>query len=416
MITDSSIKQEKIYVSILAAIQIAHIVDFVILMPLGPVFMKDLGITPIEFAGLVSSYNFSATVSALLYSFIADHFDRKTFLILFFIGFIISTFLCGLANTYSLLLGARIFAGAFGGVLNSVIMALVSDLIPIVRRGKAMGVVLSSFSIASVIGVPLGLAICDWYGKSASFYFIAMFSTLILLGSLKLIPSVKIKRDQTDFKSNVLNFKRVLTNIHYIKSYLLIFFMNVSAFVIIPFLSPYAVKNIGILQSELKYLYLFGGIVTIATSRLFGVLTDKVGAYKLFAQLSLFSIIPIIMYTQAKPMSLFWFLLLSALFMSIISGRMIPAWTLVSSVSTNQDRGSFMGIMNSIRSLGSALASLIGGFIILELPDGKIEHFDMVGYVSVLVCFVSIFIGFKIIKNLKEEDHSENTIRSEVSN
>ena len=97
----------------------------------------------------------------------------------------------------------------------------------------------------------------------------AVMALFILIGSWGLLPSVKVDKETSDFKSTLNSFKNVLTKLNYMRAYSLIFFLNMSAFVIIPFLSPYAVKNIGILQSELKYLYLFGGVVTIITSRIF---------------------------------------------------------------------------------------------------------------------------------------------------
>jgi DHA1 family inner membrane transport protein len=408
----NSLRKEKWYVFILAAIQFAHIVDFVVLMPLGPVLMRELGISPIKFATLVSSYNFSATASALTYGFFADRFDRKKSLIICFIGFIIGTLTCGLAPNFGWLLTARIVAGAFGGILNSVVMAIVSDLIPYVRRGKAMSVIMSAFSVSSIIGVPMGLAIADIWGWQSTFYFIAFFSIFILIPTVTIIPKLGDHIEVLDFKTNLKRFADVLTKESYIKSYGLIFIINITAFLIIPFLSPYAVKNVGILETELKYLYLVGGIVTVFTARLFGVLTDRVGAIKLYGVLTLLSTIPIYLYTNADPMQLTWFLALSALFMSLVSGRIIPAWTMITAIPETKDRGTFMGLMNSIRSFGSAAASLIGGAMIIETSDGLISGFETVGYLSIFLTITTVFMAIHIYHLVKDKLEHEKTIKS----
>ena len=324
---NETIKKEKWYIALLSAIQFAHIVDFVVLMPLGPVLMRELNISPIKFATLVSSYNFSSTAFAIFYSFIADQFDRKKLLILSFIGFIIGTAMCGFANNFEELLIARILAGAFGGILHSIVMAIVTDLIPYVRRGKAMSTIMSAFSIASIIGVPLGLAISDYYNWHATFFFIALFSVFILLAAYISIPTLTKHVQILSPRQTLQMFSKVLTNISYVKSYGLILVISFSAFLVIPFISPYAVKNVGILESELKYLYLVGGIVTVITARIFGILTDRIGAVKLFSLLALASTIPIYLYTNAPPMRFISFLGISELFMGLISGRIMPAWT-----------------------------------------------------------------------------------------
>jgi len=159
-------------------------------MPLGPMLMRKLSIDPLQFGSLVSSYNISAAIAGVVYGLFADRFDRKKMLILNFVGFIIGTIFCGLSTNYESLLAARIIAGAFGGTLTSVVMAMVTDLIPFQRRGQAMGTVMSSFSIASVIGVPLGLLIAERFDWHYTFYFIALFGVFSLVLSSFIFPSL----------------------------------------------------------------------------------------------------------------------------------------------------------------------------------------------------------------------------------
>src|SRR5690606_33543342 len=125
----------------------------------GPRFMRVFGITPIEFSTLVSAYTFSAGIVGFFGALYADHFGRKKFLMFNFTVFIIGTFMCAIAPNFASLLIARIIAGAFGGVLNAGVMSLVADLIPFKRRGAAVGVVMSAFSISSILGIPTGLYI-----------------------------------------------------------------------------------------------------------------------------------------------------------------------------------------------------------------------------------------------------------------
>lgn len=410
---EKAVSKERLYVFLLAAIQFTHIVDFVVMMPLGPTLMRVMDISPIQFASLVSSYNFSAAIAGVLYGIIADRFGRKKLLIACFIGFILGTLACGLTHEFEFLLLARIIAGAFGGVLNGIVFAITADLIPFHRRGAAMGVIMSSFSIASIIGVPIGLAISDSFGWQKTFWFIAAFGVPVAVASHFVFPNLK---DHIKNKTPIEDLKRfgiLLLNMKYLKAYFLIFLMALSSFSIIPFLSPYAVKNVGLAETDLKYIYLVGGLFTVVTSRLVGKASDRFGSFQVFSSLALFSFLPIYLYTTAPPMGLTLFLALSAFFMTVVSGRFIPVMTLASEVPESEDRGTFMGLLNSIRSLGSASATLVGGAIIIETQSGKLERFDMVGFFSMAVSLLAIGVSgvvWKIVKTKRIKDQKEAVI------
>lgn len=405
---NTSLSKERLYVTILAAIQFAHIVDFVVLMPLGPTLMEFFQISPKEFATLVSSYSFSAAISGIFYGVIADRFDRKDFLIICFIGFLFGTLMCGLTDKFEVLLIARIIAGCFGGVLNGIVFAIVTDLIPYQRRGKAMGIIMSAFSIASIMGVPIGLAIADRFGWQKTFWFITFFSIPILVVSYFIFPKLNSHIHKVSVSEELKRFATLLKNMNYFKSYLLILIIGTSTFMLIPFLSPYGVKNVGIEVTDLKYIYLVGGFFTVISSRLIGGLTDRFGAYRVFIILGLFSFVPIYLYTNAPPMSLMSYLLLSSIFMVVISGRFIPAMTMVSEVAKDSDRGTFMGLLNSIRAWASALATLIAGVIIQENANGKLENFDLVGYLSITVTICALLFSGVINQIVKRKRNEQD--------
>ena len=109
-----------IVILILALTQFSVVLDFMVMSPLGDLLIKDLKITPAQFGVVVSSYALSAGLSGFLTASFADKFDRKKLLLFFYGGFIIGTLLCGLANSYWLLVFARIFTGIFGGVISSI--------------------------------------------------------------------------------------------------------------------------------------------------------------------------------------------------------------------------------------------------------------------------------------------------------
>lgn len=392
-------EKEFAYILLLAAVQFVHMVDFVVLMPLGPTLMKDLGISPAQFGTLVSSYNFAAAGAGLFFGSFADRFDRKNLLLSVLFGFTLATFSCAVASNFIWLTTARIITGMFGGMLNGLIFAIISDIVPYERRGRAMGIVMSSFSVASVVGVPIGLAISDASHWNNTFVFIGLFSVLIFMVAQIIFPNLTGHMDE-EHPAFVTRLRSLLTNRNYQRSFLFISMVSGSMFLLIPFLSPFAVKNMGIATDQLKYMYLVGGLFTVATARLFGVLTDRVGALKLFVIIVLISFIPINLYTHSGPISFIVYLALGSFFMTMVSGRMIPCMTLISEVPGRNDRGLFMSVLHSIRALGSGSATFLGGFLIKEGAEGGLEGFSTAGYLSVFIGTLTILLAVKIHKDL----------------
>ena len=397
-LNSNSLLKEKILVALFAAIQFAHILDFVVIMPLGPVLMRHFEISPSQFALLVSSYNISAALLGLALGTIADRFDRKLLLQISFFLFALATVFCAFAENYNILLATRILAGAFGGALNTLVFSLVTDLIPFERRGKAMGTVLTSFSITSVIGIPIGLSISDHFGWRYCFLFIALFSVLIILIGHFILPKVAVKEGKLKFIDSFKELFKVAINFDYIRAYGLLMALAFSGFLLFPFLSPYAVQNVGIKEEELKYIYFYGGLLTVFTGRISGRLTDLFGSLKVFIP-SIFIAIPLILlYTQVENIKLEVLLIISSLFMAAMTFRVIPAMTLISAIPVKDERGAFMSVLNSLRSLSSALATLFAGFLISESVDKKLVNFDKVGYISAGISLLTILMIINLYK------------------
>ena len=175
----------------LAAIQFTTTLDFLIIMPLGPQYMRVFAINPAQFGLMVSAYAISAGISGILAGCFLDRFDRKPALLTLYLGFGVGTLFCAMAPTYGLLVAARVLAGAFGGVSGSLILAIVGDVIPIERRGAAMGKLMSSFSVASICGVPLGVVLATHLSWHVPFYALAGLSLLVLLGVALVMPSLR---------------------------------------------------------------------------------------------------------------------------------------------------------------------------------------------------------------------------------
>ncbi|XGC79474.1 MFS transporter [Bdellovibrio bacteriovorus] len=367
------------------------------MMPLGPQLMRMFAINPHQFGLLVSSYTFSAGISGFLASFFMDKFDRKLSLLFFFIGFSLGTLACAVAPTYELLLFARGLTGIFGGVLSSLVLSIVSDAISYDRRGSAMGVVMTSFSMASILGVPFSLFLANQFGWHSPFLFLGLVS-LILCGVIwYYVPPMRVHLTEKREKEPV---HTVLTRIwHNQNQRRALFFMAAvmfGHFAIIPFLSPSLVANAGLTEAQLPLMYMAGGICTIFTSPFVGRLADRFGKHAVFIWGALITLIPYWVITHLGPSPLWFTLGICAFFFVSSGGRMIPATALVSGTAQPHNRGSFMSIVSCVQQLSAALSSYIAGWIVSSTPSGGLKNYEVVGYVAVIFTFVAIYLSKKI--------------------
>ncbi len=391
-------KQEKIILYILTAINFTNIMDFMIMMPLGPQLMRVFDIGPKEFGLIVSSYTFSAGISGFIAAFVIDRIDRKRTLSILYVGFILGTLLCGIAWDYRLLIAARVFTGIFGGVLGATVLAIVSDVIPLERRGQAMGTIMTAFSVASIFGVPFGLFIATHseLGWHAPFLFLGICGIPIGFLIHKYIPTLNSHIQPERHKKPLEILKAIVANNNQILALLLMVILMIGHFSIIPFLSPYMVANVGFKEYELPYIYFIGGLLTIFTSPYVGKLADQKGKLKIFIIFVVLSVFPVFGITHMPRIDMVWVLTVTAAFFVFSGGRFGPAQAMVTGAVDPALRGSFMSISSALQQITAGLASYAAGFIVVKQSDGTLVGYDTVGIIAICFTLTTIFIASKL--------------------
>ena len=387
--------REKALLYTLMALQFTMIVDFMIMMPLSSQLMKVFDIQPGQFGLLVSSYSIAAGISSLIASSIADRFDRRHSLLVSYIGLIVATMGCAFANSYEHLLFARVVAGFFGGVLSSIVLAMVGDIFPPQKRGKAMGIVMLAFSLATIAGVPLGLFISNHFSWQTPFSSLAFASIVVLAIAYKVVPNVRGHLDQPQ-----VNFFQSYVELFNVKNHWWAFLTScllmISGFMVIPYIAPTMVANSGMTDHKLPYIYLAGGLATLFTRPLIARMTDKYKHSHVFAVITLLSIIPIILITQTLQTSFYVQVMISTLFFIMVSGRFIPASALVTASCEPRYRGRVMAFSSALQNLGSGAAAFVAGMIMVKAPSGEILNYDIVGYIACVVSLLVIWSAAKV--------------------
>ena len=390
-------QKEKIILWTLAAINFIHIVDFMILMPLGPQLMRIFEISPREFGLLVSSYTFSAGISSFFGAFFLDRFDRKKILLWVYVGFAIATLGCALSPSYPILLAARVLSGIFGGLTSALILAIIGDVVPDNRRGRAMGLVMAAFSVASVLGVPMGLflaSLSDWH---TPFYILTGLSVLSLGMIFRYIPNITehLKNDLVRPNPMVV-IRRVTSNSNQMLAITLSVLMMFGQFMIIPFLSAYMVANVGFSEMQLTYVYMAGGAFTIFTSPWVGKLSDKYGKLRIFTIFMVLNVIPIAIITNLGVTPIPFVLMVSTMFFVTSNGRYVPAAAIITGTARPENRGSFLSFNSAIQQIATGFASLIAGIIIGENAAGELINYNLVGYIAIVFSLLCVPIARRI--------------------
>lgn len=381
----------------LAGIQFSHILDFMIMMPLGPLLMQELGITTHEFGLLVASYSFSAAFSGLLAATFVDRFERKRLVLVMFSFFGLATLACGLAPSYATLIIARGLAGAFGGVLGALVQTIIGDTIPYARRARASGTVSAAFSFSTVAGVPLSLWLASYFQWRAPFIFIVILVVLFMLVAIRVLPEL---RHHLSHEKQVHPFSAlfaVMRDANHWRAMTLSALIIFSGFTVIPYITVYAVNNIDVSQHDIAYIYLAGGAATLFTARLIGHWADASGKVKVYRMIAFTAMVPLIAVTHIQSASLGWWLVCTTLFFVLVSGRFIPAMAIITSAAQPRLRGTFMSLNATVQSLAMGLAATLSGFIITQDASGQVIGYENVGYVAITANIIAIWFVSRVV-------------------
>jgi predicted MFS family arabinose efflux permease len=391
---------QKMVVAMLAFLQFAVILDFMLISPLGAVIMPALSISPARFGLVVSAYAFAAGASGLLTAGFADRFDRKRLLLFFYVGFILGTLWCGLAQSFASLLAARIVTGLFGGVIGSVVFAIATDLFPPQMRGRVMGMIQTAFAASQVLGIPFGIYLSNRWNWHIPFLAMAGLGAigglLVALNMKPVADHLKVPPERSAFK----HLLHTLNEPRYLLAFVTVTFLATGGFMLMPFSSAFTVGNLGIALTSLPTIYLVTGLATIFVGPLVGKAADAFGKLRVFFMGTSLTIAMVLVYTHLGPTSLPWVIAVNVVLFVGIFSRMIPFQALMTQVPSVSQRGSFNSINASIQQLSGGLASLVAGHIVAVGTDGRILHYDIAGYVVVGTSLFTAFLLWRLQRGI----------------
>ncbi|HEY4785428.1 MAG TPA: MFS transporter [Bacteroidales bacterium] len=396
-------KYQVFVIALLAVLQFTVVMDFIVLSPLGAQLMRVLHLTTSQFGLAVSVYAFSAGISGLLAAGFADKFDRKKLLLFFYTGFIVGTFLCGIAPNYQFLLMARVITGSFGGVISSISFAIITDLFKMEVRGRVLGFVQMAFATSQVMGIPVGLYFANKVGWHAPFLMITGLSIAeyiaVVLYLKPIDEHLKIQSDRNAFSHL---FKTVAR-----RNYLWVFLVNTllitGGFMLMPFGSAFSVNNLGINIEQLPLLYFVTGVFAMAAGPFIGKFSDSLGKYKMFVLGSILTSLVILFYCNLGITPLWIVIALNVGLMVGVLTRIISSSALITEIPDMADRGAFMSVNSSIQQIAGGIASIIAGLIVVQTPSGALVHYNTLGYIVVVAIVLTAFFMYSIDQSVQRK-------------
>ncbi len=383
---------EKRIVWIAALVQFVNIVDFMIVMPLGPDIAKVLPVSNADIGMICGCYTLAVAFSGLIMARFLDRFDRKTVAIVAVAGLSLATLSAAFAWDLTSLIGARVLAGCFGGPAAAISLSMVTDAVPPERRGRAMATVMAAFAVSSIVAIPLGLELARLGSWRTPFYSICVLGLLVLILLIKLTPAMRGHLDHN--KGKAISISSLVSKKENILAFMMMGAAMVSSFLIIPNISAYFQFNMDYPRSLLGMLYLVGGVFSLLMIQLGGCLTDKIGPLGvnyIGTIVLIFFLYDGFMHPPFSPL-----IVIFVLFMGTVWIRNISAMTEASKLPAPHERAAFMAILSSVQHFSNGIGALLSSAMLTTQVDGSLIGMDKVAALAIAMALFQPFFLTKI--------------------
>jgi predicted MFS family arabinose efflux permease len=353
-------------VLLIGGVQFVNILDFVIVMPMGPEFARHLGIAEDKLGVLAGSYTAAASLSGVLGAFFLDRYDRRKALAVSLLGLVLGTTLGGFAYDEKSLLVARVIAGVFGGPATSLSFSIIADVIPSKLRGRAMGTVMAAFALASVVGIPIALWASEVWSWRAPFFAVAGIGVVVGAGAVFALPPM-VGHLQTGAHAKALEEVGVLLSRPLVLiSYAMTATVMLGGFILIPNIAAYLQLNLGMPRADLKFAYFFGGIASFFATQVSGRLVDALGSFRVSVAGAVFVIAVTFFFFFVPWTSVStWLICLGFVgFMSAQGLRNVAYTTLTSKVPEPHMRARFQSLQSAVQHGASSVAAFLSSLLL----------------------------------------------------
>lgn len=278
---------------------------------------QSLQVTVATAGYLVTIFAIVYAISTPIVTLFANRFNRYRALMILMLIFLIGNTASGFATTYGWFLVSRLLTAAVAGTIESLITLFAYDLAPRHKRASLISWIAAGFSIASVIGLPIGTAISTATSWHMAFHLISGLSLLTCLALIVILPHNLAKSASGSSLKGQLT---LLTDRRITLGALLILFSAAALYAYYTYIRPLLTTGLGFSTTTLNWLLLALGIMSILGNRLSGFVAERHGLQTLprfyVIDIILLMTLPLAMKTPLVGLNI---LLVLALIISVVN-------------------------------------------------------------------------------------------------
>lgn len=310
-------------------------------------------------------------------------FKRKNLLIVSLFIFAVANILSAYSNNFYLLLIIRMIPAFFHPVYWSISLSIAEKTSTPENKSKAVSIIFSGLTLATVLGVPLATLMSDFFSWRASFLLTALLNIVALLGVQLFLPKIeKGTEPPISFDSNIFKYKIVWINLF------LAFFIIASMYSTYGYMADFLKNVTGIDGKQISMmLFLFGG-VGIAGNKIAGKYMSRFPFLTTFIFLTLLAGIHLLVYCCGT-------LLLPMIWITGIWGLVHSGGFLISNINVTSVEGSSEFINSIFTSCGNfavTAGTLVGGYWINHYGIKNVIWASISG---ILMSSITLYIKFK---------------------
>ncbi|MCB1827473.1 MAG: DHA2 family efflux MFS transporter permease subunit, partial [Coxiellaceae bacterium] len=187
-------------------VAILEVLDSTIVNVALPNMMPALGANQEEITWVLTAYVVASAMMIPLTGFLNRRIGHRQLLMVNIIGFMVSSFLCGTAQSLTMMVMFRLFQGGFGAALIPLSQAILRETFPLEEQGKAMAIWGIGIMAAPVLGPTLGGFITQHASWRWVFYINAPICLFSLILTALVIKPTKPGNEKMDWFSVALMF------------------------------------------------------------------------------------------------------------------------------------------------------------------------------------------------------------------
>lgn len=359
---------------------------------------SDLNITLATAGSLISGFAIAYAIGTPLLTAYVSRFPKYPLMLLFISIFIIGNVISALSGSYELLILSRIVTAVVSGVLIALSMSIASDTMPEAKKGAIIALIFAGFTIANVLGVPLGTFIGQLGNWQLTFWFTALLGVVSLIISIFIIP-----RHLPVEKASAKEQLKLLTNPRMVLAFFIPTFAIAGTYTVYTYITPILEDGLGIQTKYISIILLGYGAFSILSNVLAGKIASRNGISKLrFVFIAQAIILGSLFFTMQSTVAGLVSIMLMAVMIYVMNATIQLYLMNLAAVYFPAAKDFASSLTPVAVNIGIALGATLGGYVV---ANGSLIHLSWVGGLCALIASGLAFVSYRL-------DQKEDTVNA----